>query len=74
VEQLFPVQVHFPAGGLLQAVYAPDQGAFSRSRRPDNGDFFPFGYMETDIFENMQMAEVFIHPFQTNHGIPLKYE
>jgi hypothetical protein len=43
----------------FQSVDAVEQGGFSRARRSDDGQHFPFENVKVDAFENLQGAEVF---------------
>ncbi len=62
------VDGHPASGGLLEQVHAPDQGALSRSRRTDDDELFPLGYMEVDVLQHVQTAEMLVDVFKFNHG------
>jgi hypothetical protein len=56
-----PVDDELSGGDLLEAVYAPEQGTLSRSRRADHDDHFALVYGEVYIFDDLELPEELVN-------------
>src|SRR5215467_16049935 len=55
-----PMNVNFAGGKLFQAIEAANERAFTRTTRPNQGNHFPFMYLEIDILKHMFVTEKFV--------------
>ena len=67
VRQLFAVDVNVAAGGLFQKVHAADGGGFAAAGRANDDQLFALGHFEVHVFQNVQVAEVFVYVFEFDH-------